>query len=68
VNKHNITGFTVLCDAGESIPNIFTRWFIVLAIIHQNQHVLFLKALLLDEESFNVLDVIMASTELSLLT
>lgn len=68
VNKDDVTRSAVLSKEGERIENVLVSRRFMVTVVHQDQHVLLLKTLTLDEISFNIFNIVVATTELPPLT
>ena len=67
MDKNNITGFAVLDNPVKSIQDILSSRQIVLSIVHQNDHILFLKSLFSNQIILDVQNIVVATTQLPLL-
>lgn len=68
MNKHDITGLAVLCNPVKGTHDVLTCRWMMTSIVHQNQHVLFQKPLMVNEVLLDVVGVVVTTTELPLLT
>lgn len=68
MHKDCIARLTVLGDPLEGILNVALGRRVVTTVVHQDEHLLLAKALVLNEVLFDVSDVVVAATELTLLT
>jgi hypothetical protein len=67
MNENDVTSFAVFNDPIKGIQNIFLSRRTMAPIVHQNQHILFFKSLILDQISLDIVGVVMATTQLPLL-
>ena len=68
VNKDHIASLTVLRDPRKGIFNISFRRWMVTTVVHENQHFALVEAVHISEKPFDVHDIVVATTKLSLLT
>ena len=67
MDEHNIPSFGILSDPVECIHDVLFGGLMVVTIIHQDQHILLLETLVLHQVGLDVLYVVMAATQLTLL-
>jgi hypothetical protein len=66
--KDHIARLTVLRNTRKGILNILFRWRMVLSVIHENEHFRFVESVHLGQEFNNILDVVVATRQLPLLS
>jgi hypothetical protein len=68
MHKDHIACLTVLTDTSKGVLDITASGRVVVTIIHKNQHFILTKAVHINEVLLDVLYIIVAATQLTLLT
>jgi hypothetical protein len=67
MNENDVTSLAVFNDPIEGLQNISLGWGMMPSIVHQNQHVFFLESLFSNQVLLDVVGIVMATAQLSLL-
>lgn len=68
MKKYYITSLAILSNPDKRLFNVLFSRAVMLSIIHKNQHIAFLEAVYVNQEFFDIFDIIVTASQCSLLT